>query len=506
MEKNSARPLAAQRWLWSLLAGLAFAVTALLASASAQLRINPAALGNSGEITVANILLGVFLCGSLVWWLLVIRPGQVSLVRGAVAGVLVACFSYPAVLLLAEFLHSDARVAADLASLLRQLGYVLVQSALGLVTTGFASTIALALTGMLIAFLQRRSAVYLAPSTRGTKREVGLLRRMFRGLVFCAAFAVVTLVAVFVGLTVLPTPQLAASTPPRPAESYAQALAGFAVIQAQEATLPLRPECRSQLQTHGDKVAGVVIYFHGLTSCPAQGDELASRLFGLGYNVLVPRLPGHGEADPLTLALASVTAEDFVDTAEFAIALAQGLGDEVIITGLSAGGTITTFETQNDSTLAGAISVAPFLGPAFLPPWATQAATNLLLLLPNMMLWWNPETPYSSPRMPYVYPRFATRAVAELMRLGRITAAQAAWEAPAAQGIGVLLNEADHSVNNALAQQLVAQWREDGRTVDLRFLPQADGLPHDVIDPREPHGGVSIVYPILLDMIAVDSK
>ncbi|WP_127751644.1 hypothetical protein [Devosia sp. 1566] len=178
----------------------------------------------------------------------------------------------------------------------------------------------------------------------------------------------------------------------------------------------------------------------------------------------------------------------------------------MIITGLSAGGTITTFETQNDSTLAGAISVAPFLGPAFLPPWATQAATNLLLLLPNMMLWWNPETPYSSPRMPYVYPRFATRAVAELMRLGRITAAQAGWEAPAAQGIGFLLNEADHSVNNAQARQLVAQWREDGRTVDLRFLPQADGLPHDVIDPREPHGAVSIVYPILLDMIAVDSK
>jgi hypothetical protein len=497
------RSRAAARWFWSPLAGLVLALVALLAGSLAQLRIRPAVLGEGGEITAANMLVGVFLCGWLVWWLLVTWPRQATPLRGAVAGVLVACFSYPAVLLLAQFLHADASLSTDGASLLRSLLYVLVQSAFGLVTTGFASTIALALAGAVLATLQRRFTVRASPSSR---HQVGIVRRLFRGLVVAASGLVVLLAAAFIGLTVLPPPPLSGVTDPPPSDSYAQALAGFAVIQAHEASLPLRPECRSQLQSHGRKVERVVIYFHGLTSCPAQADALAARLFSLGYNVLVPRLPGHGEANPLTLALASVTAEDFVDTANFSIALAHGLGVEVIITGLSAGGTITTYQTQHGDTLTEAVAVAPFLGPAFLPPWATPAATNLLLLLPNMMLWWNAQTPYSSPAMPYVYPRFATRVVGQLMRLGRIVDAEAAAEAPGAPAIGVLLNEADHTINNRLVEQLVTQWHEHGRPVDLRFLPQVDDLPHDVIDPREPNGKIDIVYPILLDMIGAPNQ
>lgn len=72
-----------------------------------------------------------------------------------------------------------------------------------------------------------------------------------------------------------------------------------------------------------------MIFFHGLTRCPAQADELADRLFAMGYNIYIPRLPGHGEADPLTLSLREVTAEQLAGLAEDSISLGRGLGDEV---------------------------------------------------------------------------------------------------------------------------------------------------------------------------------
>ncbi len=490
-------------WLWGPFAGLVFAAIGLGGSMLAQVRVSPTALGSAGEITAANLLGGVFLCGWLVWWLVVIRPRQDTALRGAVAGVLVACLSYPAVLLLAHLVNTDRGHASD-SSLLEQVTQALVQSLLGLVTTGFASTIALAVSGVLIALLQHRLTPY--PEVPAGVRPPGVLRRLFHGLVVITLSIVGVLVVGFVVLTVLPVPPLSGVLTPQPATDYQQALDEFSAIEAREAALPLRPECHSQLRTHGTKVARVVVYFHGLTSCPAQGDALAQQLFDKGYNVVVPRLPGHGEEDPLTLALAHMTAEDLVNTANTAIGIAHGVGEDVIIVGLSAGGTVTTYETQQNDTLGNAVAVAPFLGPDFLPPWTTRAATNLLLRAPNLMIWWNSKTPYSSPEMPYVYPRYATRAVGELMRLGRIVAGEAETRRPAAQGIGVLLNRADKTINAPLVEQLVREWEKQGAAVDLRFLPLEDGLPHDVIDPRQPHGNINIVYPTLFEMISATSK
>ena len=39
----------------------------------------------------------------------------------------------------------------------------------------------------------------------------------------------------------------------------------------------------------------------------------------------------------------------------------------------------------------------------------------------------------------------------------------------------------------------------------LRVLPQSDGLPHDLIDPRQPDAAVDIIYPMLLEMMSADA-
>lgn len=485
-------------WLWSLAAGLGFALSALVAAPIAGMPIRWTPLSEYGDITAITMFLGVLLAGWALWWLLMAKRGG-NWVRGGVTGVLVAAFAYPVVLLLAEFLQRDWPSRSTAASLVERLEHVLVVAGFALLTTGFAATLVLALAGAAMGAAQARLGGQLG-STRPYHRRI--LSLLFGGAGLLAAAIVIFLIAAFVTLSLLPTQPLVTAPAPSPAQNHADALEAFARIADEEAQLPLHPRCGSMLLTHGEQVARVVVFLHGLTNCPAQADELAAKLHAQGYNVLVPRLPGHGEADPLTLALAGVTAEDFVDTAQRSAALAHGLGDEVIIVGLSAGGTLAVHQAQHDRTLVNAIPVAPFLAPGIVPGWAAQAATNLLLLAPNRMVWWDPRSPYSSPEMDYAYPRFATHALAEIMRLGRIAVAEARAAAPAAAHVGFLLNEADTAVNIGLALDLAAAWRGQGGEVTLQVLPYSDGLPHDLIDPRQADAAVDVIYPILIEMIS----
>ncbi|NJP05386.1 MAG: hypothetical protein HC837_07070 [Chloroflexaceae bacterium] len=84
--------------------------------------------------------------------------------------------------------------------------------------------------------------------------------------------------------------------PPRPTTTYAEALARFAQLQAQD-DATINPLCCSQLLSHGDTTEHVVVLIHGMTNCPHQYRDLAPFLFEQGYNVLLPRMPHNGRTD-----------------------------------------------------------------------------------------------------------------------------------------------------------------------------------------------------------------
>jgi alpha-beta hydrolase superfamily lysophospholipase len=488
-------------WLSSLVCGCVLALSAVAAAPLAGMSIQWVPNGDSGDINVLTLFIGVLLTGWLLWWLIVGRTGHAGVLRGGVTGLVVACLSYPSVLFLAEFFQPDWQSRSSAPSLLERLENVFALSGFGLVTTGFAATIILALVGMSAGAVQGRLAGRVAEAAA----RPGIAGRAFRALAFGAAAAVVLLLAAFIWLSLLPMERLAPRMAFPPVTSYAQAVAAFAVVRQREAGMALHPRCGSMMLTHAERTERVVVFFHGLTNCPAQADELAPFLFAQGYNVLVPLLPGHGRADSLTLALADVTAEDLVETAESSIGLARGLGNEVIVLGLSAGGTMAAHQAQHDAAIGSAVAVAPFFAPSMVPQWAVQAATNLLLLMPNQMVWWDPRAPYSSQEMDYAYPRFATHALAQIMRLGEIVSAEADAAGPSTPQIGFLLNEADLAVNNMLAQRVAAAWRGHGHPVDVEVIPHAKRLPHDLIDPRQADAAIDIVYPILAGMISPGS-
>ncbi len=111
-------------------------------------------------------------------------------------------------------------------------------------------------------------------------------------------------------------------------------------MQALEAELPLHHRCRSTLMTHGGGTERAAVYLHGFTSCPAQGAALATRLFDRGFNVYLPRMFGHGGLDPTNFSMAELEAQQLVEMADEAVDIATGLGRQVFVIGLSAGGTV----------------------------------------------------------------------------------------------------------------------------------------------------------------------
>lgn len=505
METHQVNPVA-RYFPWTLVAGLLFGLAALALAPFIGLEIRGAFEGRPGGVSWLVLFVGVFLCGWLFWWLLMPGWNRVSLPAGAATGVLVGACSHPVVIGLADISRGMGSAAPQ-----AQGGWdrVVWITGLSLMTTGFPTALGMAAVGLACAW----ALVAIAPpDSRPEKAAIigssnGLWRRLrwfALGMAVVVAagltvsFAILSATPVSVdGLTGRPSPTV-------PARTHQEAVAAFAVVRMAEAGIALHERCPSRLLTHGRKTAAAVIFFHGLTSCPAQGEELARAVFELGYNVYLPRMFGHGEADPDTLALADLTAEHLVDLANESTDLAQGLGEDVIVVGLSAGGTIAAWIAQNRSDVDQAIPVSPFLGPYVVPPWATRAATNLVLGLPNMMFWANPLAPVTAPDSGYAFPRPSTHTLAQVMRLGQAVLMDAAENAPRVGNISLLLNEADVAVNNRVTEQLVDLWRVHDHVVAVRALEFSNHLPHDLINPHEIFGDTDLVYSLLAGMIRGD--
>jgi pimeloyl-ACP methyl ester carboxylesterase len=199
--------------------------------------------------------------------------------------------------------------------------------------------------------------------------------------------------------------------------------------------------------------------------------------------------------------MVDLKAEDLVQLANESVDMAQGLGDDVIVVGLSVGGTIASWVGQYRPDVDTSIAVSPFFGPYVVPAWAMHAANNLMLMMPNMMMWWNPLETVRPPEMSYAYARYATHALAQAMRLGRAVETSARTDPPAAKHVGMLLNEADVAVSREFAQRIITSWEAKGANVTVKVLPFSRRLPHDLLDAREPFGDVELVYATLVDMI-----
>lgn len=297
--------------------------------------------------------------------------------------------------------------------------------------------------------------------------------------------------------------KLKRSFTPNPAQSYADAIQRIASIRAEENNPDLHPLCVTRAFTHGERVNNAVVFLHGFTSCPDQFDQLGRLYYEKGYNVYIPRLPRHGDRDPLGLSLQGLTAEELAEAAMQAVDIAQGLGERVLVSGLSGGGTMTLWLSQNRSDVALAAPIAPFLGISMIPPFVSRALGHLPRLIPDFFVWWDPINKANNPfAAPYSDTRFPAHAALEILRLSLSAQAQGRVTRPAAGSIVMISNANDKTVNNRDIASFTNIWKTYGDDLVTAFqFDRSLGLPHDLIRPDRSDGRVDLVYPKLMELV-----
>ena len=287
---------------------------------------------------------------------------------------------------------------------------------------------------------------------------------------------------------------------PMPAAGYEQALERVAALHAREAS-GHNPLCHTQLLTHGQKTARSIAFIHGYTNCPKQFAPLAEAFYQRGYNTLTVLMPHHGLADRLTDEHRRLTAEELVAYVDEVVDIARGLGEHVTLLGLSGGGVAAAWAAQTRADLDLAVIVAPNFGFKAVPRRAARLAANLVLMAPDVVLWWNPLEREKG-RLPHVYPRFTLHGLTQQWRLGYAARTLAQHQPPGARSILVITNAHDLAVDNASIARVVARWREWGTSpVRTYEFPAELKLLHDVIDPGHAGQKVDVVYPKLIELI-----
>jgi carboxylesterase len=288
-----------------------------------------------------------------------------------------------------------------------------------------------------------------------------------------------------------------------PASTYADALERVRAIQARDDDR-VAPNARTALLTHGERRPWSIVLFHGLTNHPGQFVELAPKLAALGVNVLAPRMPYHGYRDRLTADIAKLTAEELVAASHEAVDVAAGLGERVAVLGISMGGLQCAYLAQTRSDIATSMPIGPDFGLLQLPHAVTQVIGWLGRHAPNLFLWWDPRV-RADQRPRTAYPRFSTHALMQTLRISDLVYKASKQAAPQAARVATVVNRTDPAVNNEVTLEIVRQWQAmRSRGVEFHEL---QGLPmnHDIIDPDNPLAKTEIVYPKLIDLLALHS-
>ena len=114
-----------------------------------------------------------------------------------------------------------------------------------------------------------------------------------------------------------------------------------------EAALLLENEkCGSKFLLHSTPTEKICLFFHGFTASPEQFSQIGEAFFKAGYNVLIPLLPGHGMAgnwDKDNPPPLPETKEAYQQFGIKWLQIAQGLGEKVILGGLSGGSTLAAW-------------------------------------------------------------------------------------------------------------------------------------------------------------------
>ena len=296
-----------------------------------------------------------------------------------------------------------------------------------------------------------------------------------------------------------------------PAASYDEAMELADDLQAADGP-EINPRCQSQVIDQGQRTEKAVVLLHGYTNCPQQFSALARAYADAGYNVVVPRLPGHGEADRLTTALSDIDPAAVTETGDLAVDIAAGLGEKVTVVGLSGGGTLAGWLASERDEVTEAVLIAPLVVPKVVPEVAVAPLARAARVIPDVFLWWDSDLQEALNDPPYAYPRYSLRSLGAFLAIGRDTQTSEPARQTPLERLVVVVNENDSAVSNAGVYDVERQLEQllplDVEGVDrIDYVFDADdGYKHDLIDPEgENAENLDEIYPVLGPLLGLDN-
>ena len=135
------------------------------------------------------------------------------------------------------------------------------------------------------------------------------------------------------------------------------------IQEGEAAEKGIRPDCQARIvwadSTKKEKTKIAFVYIHGFSATQEEGNPIHRNIAQkYGSNLYLARLTGHG-VNLGDSTMAKVTADDFIHSAEYALAVGKTLGDEVIIISTSFGGALTTYLASNHPEIKAIVMYSP---------------------------------------------------------------------------------------------------------------------------------------------------
>ncbi|MDB4908587.1 MAG: hypothetical protein JWO05_3371 [Gemmatimonadetes bacterium] len=290
--------------------------------------------------------------------------------------------------------------------------------------------------------------------------------------------------ALLLALALLPSPD-------RRSSAYDEAVLRASLRQAADDSVA-SPGGRSILMTHGARAPRVLVMLHGFTDAPTQFFGLGMRFYEGGDNIYIPRLPHHAVRTGGVRALSRVRAEEMAAFGDSVVAEAAGLGDTIIVIGLSAGGAITGSIALTHPEVSRVVLIAPALAAGVISNDAGRTISLLASRLPAVT-----RTEGADSTGPDYAKGMNSRGLAQVLRLGQMVRDGADKSPPAVKRIAFLLNDRDRTVSDDVAMELARKWSSQGATVSAAFFGKSSRLPHNVMEEASHGGNPDIVYPVI---------
>ena len=282
---------------------------------------------------------------------------------------------------------------------------------------------------------------------------------------------------------------------PHPARGYAEAVRRARALVASDDSIVAEGGA-TILRVHPARAPRAVVLFHGFTNSPRQFAELADSLFAAGDNVLAPRLPHHAERGKDVSELAHLSASELCRTTDVAVDIASGLGDSVVVLGLSAGAIMATWAAEHRSEVRRAVAIAPPFEVTHVPSMLERPLVNIGGHVPNVSRRSAPDS-----ERPDRDPGFSTHGLAQVLRLGIAVRRDAGRATTTSPELLFLINAGDHTVKAAPVLDVARDWNTRGAPVGVYELPDSLGLPHNVIDPIGREATPGTVLPVLVSLV-----